>query len=87
MANSSPLRRISLDTWAVLLALAAALLVRFGDREIRSLVTVIARKRKTHGQLRHPNICPGSKDRNCTASQRRRPHTGNSAAGRSGLCG
>ena len=30
MANSSPLRRISLDTWAVLLALAAALLVRFG---------------------------------------------------------
>jgi hypothetical protein len=30
MANPSPLRRISLDTWAVLLALAAALVVRFG---------------------------------------------------------
>jgi hypothetical protein len=30
MSNSSPLRRISLDSWAVLLALAAALLVRFG---------------------------------------------------------
>jgi hypothetical protein len=30
MADSSPLRRISLDTWAVLLAFAAALLVRFG---------------------------------------------------------
>jgi hypothetical protein len=30
MADSSPLRRISLDSWAVLLALAAALLVRFG---------------------------------------------------------
>jgi hypothetical protein len=30
MSNSSPLRRVSLDTWAVLLALAAALLVRFG---------------------------------------------------------
>jgi hypothetical protein len=27
---SSPLRRVSLDSWAVLLALAAALLVRFG---------------------------------------------------------
>jgi hypothetical protein len=30
MSNSSPLRRVSLDSWAVLLALAAALLVRFG---------------------------------------------------------
>ncbi len=30
MADSSPPRRVSLDTWAVLLALAAALLVRFG---------------------------------------------------------
>jgi hypothetical protein len=30
MANPSPLRLISLDTWAVLLAFAAALLVRFG---------------------------------------------------------
>jgi hypothetical protein len=30
MADSSPRRRVSLDTWAVLLALAAALLVRFG---------------------------------------------------------
>jgi hypothetical protein len=30
MANPSPFRLISLDTWAVLLALAAALLVRFG---------------------------------------------------------
>jgi hypothetical protein len=30
MPNSSPLKRVSLDTWAVLLALAAALLVRFG---------------------------------------------------------
>jgi hypothetical protein len=30
MANPSPLRRISLDTWAVLLAFAAALVVRFG---------------------------------------------------------
>jgi hypothetical protein len=30
MANSSPFRLVSLDTWAVLLALAAALLVRFG---------------------------------------------------------
>jgi hypothetical protein len=30
MADSSPFRRVSLDTWAVLLALAAALLVRFG---------------------------------------------------------
>lgn len=30
MASSSPLRRVSFDTWAVLLALAAALLVRFG---------------------------------------------------------
>jgi hypothetical protein len=30
MANSSPLRLISLDTWAVVLALAAALLVRIG---------------------------------------------------------
>jgi hypothetical protein len=30
MANSSPFRRLSLDTWAVLLALAAALLVRYG---------------------------------------------------------
>jgi hypothetical protein len=27
---SSPLRRVSLDSWAVLLALAAALLIRFG---------------------------------------------------------
>jgi hypothetical protein len=27
---SSPLRRVSLDSWAVMLALAAALLVRFG---------------------------------------------------------
>ena len=30
MADSSPFRRVSLDTWAVLLALAAAMLVRFG---------------------------------------------------------
>jgi hypothetical protein len=30
MSQASPLHRISLDTWAVLLALAAALLVRFG---------------------------------------------------------
>ncbi len=30
MPNSSPVNRISLDTWAVLLAFAAALLVRFG---------------------------------------------------------
>ena len=30
MANSSPFRHVSLDTWAVLLAFAAALLVRFG---------------------------------------------------------
>ena len=30
MANRSPFRLISLDTWAVILALAAALLVRFG---------------------------------------------------------
>jgi hypothetical protein len=30
MANPSPLRRISLDTWAVLLAFTAALVVRFG---------------------------------------------------------
>jgi hypothetical protein len=30
MSNSSPLRRVSLDTWAVVLALAVALLVRFG---------------------------------------------------------
>jgi hypothetical protein len=30
MANPSPLRRISLDTWAVLLAFAVALVVRFG---------------------------------------------------------
>ena len=29
--------------------------------EIRSLVTVIARKRKTHGQPRHPNIRPSDK--------------------------
>jgi hypothetical protein len=30
MTNPSPSRLISLDTWAVLLAFAAALLVRFG---------------------------------------------------------
>jgi hypothetical protein len=30
MTTSASGRRISLDTWAVLLALAAALLVRFG---------------------------------------------------------
>ena len=30
MSNPSPVRRVSLDTWAVLLAFAAALLVRFG---------------------------------------------------------
>jgi hypothetical protein len=30
MANPSPFRLISLDTWAALLAFAAALLVRFG---------------------------------------------------------
>jgi hypothetical protein len=30
MANPSPVNRISLDTWAVLLAFAAALLVRLG---------------------------------------------------------
>lgn len=30
MSNPSPLHRVSLDTWAVLLAFAAALLVRFG---------------------------------------------------------
>ena len=30
MANTSPLSRISLDTWAVLLAFAAALVVRLG---------------------------------------------------------
>jgi hypothetical protein len=30
MANPSPFRRVSLDTWAVLVALTAALLVRFG---------------------------------------------------------
>ena len=30
MANPSPLRCISLDTWAVLLAFAAALVVRLG---------------------------------------------------------
>jgi hypothetical protein len=30
MSNSLPVNRISLDTWAVLLAFAAALLVRFG---------------------------------------------------------
>lgn len=30
MSNPSPLGRVSLDTWAVLLAFAAALLVRFG---------------------------------------------------------
>jgi hypothetical protein len=30
MANPSPLSRISLDTWAVLLAFAAALVVRLG---------------------------------------------------------
>jgi hypothetical protein len=30
MSNPSPLGRISLDTWAVLLALAMALLVRVG---------------------------------------------------------
>jgi hypothetical protein len=30
MAHPSPLNRVSLDTWAVLLAFAAALLVRFG---------------------------------------------------------
>ena len=31
MSQPSPLQRVSLDTWAVLLAFAAALLVRFGD--------------------------------------------------------
>jgi hypothetical protein len=30
MADPSPLRRVSLDTWAVLLAFAAALIVRLG---------------------------------------------------------
>ncbi len=30
MSNSSLLNRLSLDTWAVLLAFAAAVLVRFG---------------------------------------------------------
>jgi hypothetical protein len=30
MANPSPFRRVSFDTWAVLLAFAAAMLVRFG---------------------------------------------------------
>jgi hypothetical protein len=30
MSQSSPLHRVSLDTWAVLLAFAAVLLVRFG---------------------------------------------------------
>jgi len=30
MSQSSPLYRVSLDTWAVLLAFAAVLLVRFG---------------------------------------------------------
>jgi hypothetical protein len=30
MPNSLPANRLSLDTWAVLLAFAAALLVRFG---------------------------------------------------------
>jgi hypothetical protein len=30
MSSSSPLRHVSLDSWAVLLAFAAALLVRFG---------------------------------------------------------
>jgi hypothetical protein len=30
MSQPSPLHRISLDTWAVLLAFAAVLLVRFG---------------------------------------------------------
>jgi hypothetical protein len=30
MPNSAPVRTVSLDTWAVLLAFAAALLVRFG---------------------------------------------------------
>jgi hypothetical protein len=30
MSSQAPVRRISLDTWAVLVALAAALLVRFG---------------------------------------------------------
>ena len=30
MSQPSPLRRLSLDTWAVLLAFAAVLLVRFG---------------------------------------------------------
>jgi hypothetical protein len=30
MSNQSPVNRISLDTWAVLLAFAAALLVRLG---------------------------------------------------------
>jgi hypothetical protein len=30
MSHPSLLKRVSLDTWAVLLALAAALLVRFG---------------------------------------------------------
>jgi hypothetical protein len=30
MPNQSPVNRISLDTWAVLLAFAAALLVRLG---------------------------------------------------------
>jgi hypothetical protein len=30
MSQPSPFHRVSLDTWAVLLAFAAALLVRFG---------------------------------------------------------
>ena len=30
MPNPSPVNRISLDTWAVLLAFAAALLIRLG---------------------------------------------------------
>ena len=30
MSNPSPVNRVSLDTWAVLLAFAAALLVRLG---------------------------------------------------------
>jgi hypothetical protein len=30
MSKPSPLNRVSFDTWAVLLAFAAALLVRFG---------------------------------------------------------
>ena len=33
MSNPSPLNRISLDTWAVLLAFAAALLVRLRRSE------------------------------------------------------